>query len=130
MAPRRGRDEPQEEVEEEQGEELVSLQFDEELTWRPGKPIPTTELLNRLQALYEELSSIDQDAVNVESLNDVSHALGQRNLLAHKDKGVKAYTAVCISEILRLCAPDAPFTADQTKVSPLECCVFSAQSND
>ncbi|KAF4823949.1 Sister chromatid cohesion protein pds5 [Colletotrichum tropicale] len=116
MAPRRGRDEPQEEVEEEQGEELVSLQFDEELTWRPGKPIPTTELLNRLQALYEELSSIDQDAVNVESLNDVSHALGQRNLLAHKDKGVKAYTAVCISEILRLCAPDAPFTADQTKM--------------
>lgn len=117
MAPRRSRAEPEEEVEEEQGEELVSLQFDEELTWKPGKPIPTTELLNRLQALSEELSGLDQDAVDVESLNDVAHALGQRNLLAHKDKGVKAYTAVCVADILRLCAPDAPFTADQTKVS-------------
>ncbi|OLN81675.1 Sister chromatid cohesion protein pds5 [Colletotrichum chlorophyti] len=116
MAPRRRRDEPQEEVEEEQGEELVSLQFDQELTWKPGKPIPTTELLNRLQALSEELSGLDQDAVDVESLNDVAHALGQRNLLAHKDKGVRAYTAVCIADILRLCAPDAPFTADQTKM--------------
>lgn len=119
MARRRARDEPQEEVEveEEQGEELVSLQFDEELTWKPGKPIPTTELLNRLQALSEELGGLDQDTTEVESLNDVAHALGQRNLLAHKDKGVRAYTAVCIADILRLCAPDAPFTADQTKVS-------------
>ncbi|GKT87848.1 LOW QUALITY PROTEIN: SPO76 protein [Colletotrichum tofieldiae] len=116
MAPRRGRAEPQEEVEEEQGEELVSLQFDEELTWKPGKPIPTTELLNRLQTLSEELSGLDQDTVDVESLNDVAHALGQRNLLAHKDKGVRAYAAVCIADILRLCAPDAPFTADQTKM--------------
>ncbi|KAF6843278.1 spo76 protein [Colletotrichum musicola] len=116
MAPRRSRAEPEEEVEEEQGEELVSLQFDEELTWKPGKPIPTTELLNRLQALSEELNGLDQDTVDVESLNDVAHALGQRNLLAHKDKGVKAYTAVCVADILRLCAPDAPFTADQTKM--------------
>ncbi|KAK1537015.1 uncharacterized protein CCOS01_02335 [Colletotrichum costaricense] len=118
MARRRARDEPQEEVEveEEQGEELVSLQFDEELTWKPGKPIPTTELLNRLQALAEELGGLDQDTTEVESLNDVAHALGQRNLLAHKDKGVRAYTAVCIADILRLCAPDAPFTADQTKM--------------
>ncbi|KAK1675674.1 armadillo-type protein [Colletotrichum godetiae] len=118
MARRRARDEPQEEVEveEEQGEELASLQFDEELTWKPGKPIPTTELLNRLQALSEELGGLDQDTTDVESLNDVAHALGQRNLLAHKDKGVRAYAAVCIADILRLCAPDAPFTADQTKM--------------
>ncbi|KAK1640139.1 armadillo-type protein [Colletotrichum phormii] len=118
MARRRARGEPQEEVEveEEQGEELASLQFDEELTWKPGKPIPTTELLNRLQALSEELGGLDQDTTDVESLNDVAHALGQRNLLAHKDKGVRAYAAVCIADILRLCAPDAPFTADQTKM--------------
>ncbi|KXH54594.1 hypothetical protein CSAL01_09946 [Colletotrichum salicis] len=118
MARRRARDEPQEEVEveEEQGEELAGLQFDEELTWKPGKPIPTTELLNRLQALSEELGGLDQDTTDVESLNDVAHALGQRNLLAHKDKGVRAYAAVCIADILRLCAPDAPFTADQTKM--------------
>ncbi|TDZ31833.1 Sister chromatid cohesion protein pds5 [Colletotrichum spinosum] len=116
MAPRRGRGEPQEEVEEDQGEELVSLQFDDELTWKPGKAIPTAELLNRLQALSEELGNIDQDVVDVDSLQDVAKALGQRNLLAHKDKGVKAYTAVCIADILRLCAPDAPFTADQTKM--------------
>ncbi|ROT35894.1 hypothetical protein SODALDRAFT_320380 [Sodiomyces alkalinus F11] len=96
--------------------ELLSLKFDEELTWRPGKPIPLQTLLGRLERLSQELSSMEQDHVDLDSLADVSHALGQRNLLTHKDQGVKAYVAACIVDILQLSAPDAPFTSDQLKI--------------
>lgn len=96
--------------------EVVSLQFDEELSWRPGKAIPVTTLLDRLQRLAQELHNMEQDQVDLESLNDVSNALGQRNLLAHKNEGVRALTASCIVDILALCAPDAPLTQDQLKV--------------
>ena len=37
--------------------------------------------------------------------------------MLHKDKGVKAYTACCIAELLNIYAPDAPYTAGELKVS-------------
>lgn len=125
MAPARGRrraqedPEPDAEPEQEQGgeEDLISLQFNEELTWRPGRPIPPGTLLTRLDKLSKELVDMDQDTVNTASLTDVAQALGSRNLIAHKDAGVKAKTASCLVEILRLCAPDAPFTEEQIQVS-------------
>ncbi|KAI5465779.1 armadillo-type protein [Mariannaea sp. PMI_226] len=118
-------DQPEQEVEEEevdqgseQGDdvELRSLQFDEELSWRPAKPIPTGTLLGRLERLSKELAELDQGATDLESLKDVAGKLGHRNLLQHKDKGVKAYTACCLVDILRLYVPDAPFTDDQLKM--------------
>lgn len=99
--------------------EIVSLQFDEPLTWRPGKPIPVSQLLPRLQRLFDELNDMDQDRVDKDSLTEVAHALAQRNLLQHKEPPIKAYVAVCLVEILRVCAPDAPFTEEQLKVSYL-----------
>lgn len=96
--------------------DIVDLQFDEELTWRPGKPIPVSTLIPRLKRLSRELHGMEQDHVNLDSLVAVSEALGQRNLLAHKDEGVRAYTASCMVDILQLSAPDAPFTPDQLKV--------------
>ncbi|SPO02847.1 related to SPO76 protein [Cephalotrichum gorgonifer] len=95
--------------------ELSRLKFDEPLTWRPGKPIPVSQLLPRLQRLFEELSDIDQDRADKDSLMEVAHALAQRNLIQHKEPPIKAYVAACIVEILRVCAPDAPFTEDQLK---------------
>lgn len=97
--------------------ELSRLQFDEALTWRPGKPIPVSQLLPRLQRLFEELNDMDQDRVDKDSLTEVAHALAQRNLIQHKEPPIKAYVAACLVEILRVCAPDAPFTEDQLKVS-------------
>lgn len=32
-------------------------------------------------------------------------------------RGVKAYAACCLADILRVCAPDAPYTAEQLRVS-------------
>lgn len=93
-----------------------SLKFNEELSWRPAKPIPTGTLIPRLERLSAELSDFDQGGVNLDSIKDVAEKLAHRHLLQHKDSGVKAYTACCLVDILRLYVPDAPFTSDQLKV--------------
>lgn len=113
MAPRRSA--PVEE-EEESETELVTLQFDQPLSWRAGKPIAAGDLLKRLEALHKELADIDQDA-DKDSLTKVSKELVAHNLIGHKDKGVKAFVAACLVDILRICAPNAPFTHAQLKVS-------------
>jgi sister chromatid cohesion protein PDS5 len=97
--------------------DLRSLQFDEELSWRPTKPIATSTLLKRLEELSKELADFDQGEVELDTLKDVSTKLVHRNLLQHKDRGVKAYTACCLVDLLRLFVPDAPYTDDQLKVS-------------
>ena len=38
-------------------------------------------------------------------------------LVSHKETGVKAFTASCLVDTLKLCAPEAPFTPKQLKVS-------------
>lgn len=95
---------------------LVRLHFNEPLSWRPGKPIPTEELIRRLETLSRELSDLDQETFDTESLAKVAKELASHNLLNHKDKGVKAFAASCLVDILCLCAPNAPFTQTQLKV--------------
>ncbi|KAF5026647.1 hypothetical protein F66182_1273 [Fusarium sp. NRRL 66182] len=99
----------------EEGEQR-SLEFDEELSWRPAKPIQTSTLIKRLDKLSKELSELEQGATDLDSLNNVAKQLGHRNLLQHRDRGVRAYTACCLVDILRLCVPDAPFSDDQLKM--------------
>ena len=94
-----------------------SLQFNEPLSWRAGKPIAISELLRRLSALSEELLDIDQEENDRDSFTKVAKELAGHGLLGHKDKGVRAWTARCLVEILRLCAPDAPYTGAQLKVT-------------
>lgn len=108
--------------------EQRSLVFDEELSWRPAKPIPSATLLSRLERLSKELADLDQGATDLDSLKDVASKLGHRNLLQHRDRGVKAYTACCLVEILRLFVPDAPFTDDQLKVRTPKLTVLSPKS--
>ncbi|VBB86835.1 Putative sister chromatid cohesion protein PDS5 [Podospora comata] len=113
MAPRRS---AAEEVEEEESEtELVALHFNESLTWRPGKPIPLDKLLKHLNTLSKELEELDQEVVDPNSLTKVAKEVASHQILSHKDKGVRAYAACCVVDILRLCAPDAPFTPTQMK---------------
>ncbi|KAI0480657.1 armadillo-type protein [Xylariaceae sp. FL0804] len=111
----RHRDEVPEEEDQEMEEELVALQFNEPLSWRAGKPIATRELLRRLESLSQELVDMDQETADKQSLNGVAKDLASHNLLAHKEAGVKAYVASCLVDILKLCAPDAPFTPKQLK---------------
>ncbi|KAI1261154.1 armadillo-type protein [Xylariaceae sp. FL1019] len=112
----RHREQPVEEEEDQEMEEdLVALQFDEPLSWRAGKPIATGELLRRLEKLSKELADMDQETVDKESLHGVAKELAAHNLLAHKEPGVKAYVGACLVDVLKLCAPEAPFTAKQLK---------------
>ncbi|KAI2785305.1 armadillo-type protein [Daldinia loculata] len=111
----RRRDEVPEEDDQEMEEELVTLQFDEPLSWRAGKPIATGELLRRLEKLSKELVDLDQETIDKESLNHVAKELASPNLLTHREAGVKAFAAACLVDILKLCAPEAPFTPKQLK---------------
>ena len=85
---------------------------------RANKPITTAELIKRLTDLSNQLIDADQDnaAVKGQLERNIAPQLVDKNLLQHKDKGVKSYLAVCIVEALRICAPDAPFSAPQLKV--------------
>ncbi|PLW44610.1 hypothetical protein PCASD_05126 [Puccinia coronata f. sp. avenae] len=70
----------------------------------------TSELIKRLTALLEELKAFEQDAVDRDSLSTVQPELIKPALIVHKDKTVKALVACCIANLLRLYAPDAPYT--------------------
>ncbi|PHH75271.1 hypothetical protein CDD82_4519 [Ophiocordyceps australis] len=96
--------------------QLPSLGFDEQLSWRPTKAIPSSTLVARLERLSKELADFDQGEVSLDSLKSVTASLAHRNLIQHKDRGVRSYTACCLVDLLRLHVPDAPFTGDQLKM--------------
>jgi len=104
------------EVEGEENSGLRTLQFQEPLSWKAGRQIPLAELLKRLQSLAKELRDLDQDRTDTDSLTPVAKELAGTHLLGHKEKGVRAWTACCLVDVLRVCAPNAPFTANQLKV--------------
>ncbi|KAK4227942.1 armadillo-type protein [Podospora fimiseda] len=113
MAPRRSAAAEPEEQEEEG--DLVALKFNEPLTWRAGKAIALDTLLRRLSTLAKELEEMDQEVTDTNSLTKIAKEVASHQLLTHKDKGVRAYAACCVVDILKLCAPDAPFTPTQMK---------------
>ncbi|PGH02472.1 sister chromatid cohesion protein PDS5 [Blastomyces parvus] len=91
------------------------LRFNDTLSWRAGRAIPVADLLERLESLALELRQLDQEETDKDSLKKVSQDLASGHLLGHRDKGVRAWTACCVVDILRLCAPNAPFTGNQLK---------------
>jgi len=92
------------------------LRFQESLSWRAGRAIPLAELLRRLETLAKELHDLAQEEVERDSLLPVAKELASQQLLAHKDRGVKAWCACSLVDVLRLCAPDAPYTGKELKV--------------
>ena len=86
----------------------------------PSPPRPGGLLLNCtwvMQALHAELCGIDQENIDTKSLSSIRKELIDKSILLHRDKGVKAYAACCMADLLRLYAPDAPYTALELKVS-------------
>ncbi|EEQ84407.1 sister chromatid cohesion protein PDS5 [Blastomyces dermatitidis ER-3] len=100
---------------EEEPSGLRRLRFNDTLSWRAGRAIPVADLLERLESLALELRQLDQEETDKDSLKNVSQDLASGHLLGHRDKGVRAWTACCVVDILRLCAPNAPFTGNQLK---------------
>ncbi|OBZ77502.1 Sister chromatid cohesion protein pds5 [Grifola frondosa] len=83
------------------------LKFHDKLV---GKGLSTDALQKKLKALHTELADMDQELVDVHSLSAVRKELINTSILLHKDRGVKAYAACCLADLLRLYAPDAPYT--------------------
>lgn len=79
------------------------------------KGIATDALLKKIKALHSNLTLLEQEDVDVSSLAAVRKELVNTSLLLHKDRGVKAYTACCLADILRLYAPDAPYTQPELR---------------
>jgi sister-chromatid-cohesion protein PDS5 len=95
---------------------VKKLSFNQPLVGRPGKQISVADLLTRLKTLLDELRTIDQEEAHRDSLVPVAHDLATQSLLQHKDNGVRAWTLCCIVDMLKLTAPDAPYTASKLKV--------------
>jgi sister-chromatid-cohesion protein PDS5 len=70
-----------------------------------------------VKALHNELSGTEQGEVDLDSIREIAATLVSNRLVSHKDAGVKAYTSCCLSDILRLFAPDAPYTITELTVS-------------
>lgn len=91
----------------------VKLKFNKEIISTVENLIQTDELLSRLVSLHEELSTLEQGKVDLSSLDRYRTDLNSRKLTKHKDNGIRAFVACCLSDILRLYAPDAPYTESQ-----------------
>lgn len=107
----------------------VQLGFHQRLSWSAGKPIAVGELLRRLETLSTELQTLEQEKVDRNSITKCASELASQKLLGHKDKGVRAWTAGCLVDILRLCAPDAPYSDQQLKVRIAQCSVYPQTNN-
>lgn len=95
------------------------LHFNEPLSWKAGKAIPVADLLSRLQKLANETTNLTpQGEVDPKSVFKIAQELVNPNLLAHKDRGVRAWTTYCVVDLLRICVPHAPFRNAQLKVCP------------
>lgn len=104
------------EDQEAEDEDLPSITFNDALTWKAGRPIVVAELIRRLAALHSELSGIEQGNISRASLVPIAQDLAHHQLLHHKDRGVEAWVAVCLTDVFRLLAPEAPYKSAQLKV--------------
>lgn len=66
--------------------------------------------------IHDYLSPIDQDHVDRSELIGLAEQLASPGLIKHKDRAVRVLIACCIANILRLFAPDAPYSIDQFEV--------------
>jgi len=72
-----------------------------------------SELIARLQNLHNFLKKVGQSpAWQKELLDDLAAALIQPDRLGHKDETVRLLVACALSDIIRIYAPDAPYSED------------------
>ena len=69
-----------------------------------------------LQQAESALSELSQSSSLQDALRPLSKSLVQNTLLSHKDKDVRLLVAVCFIEVMRILAPDPPFTDEIFKV--------------
>lgn len=72
--------------------------------------------LSGSQELQGELKGLAQEAVETSTLTPITKQLIDSAIVNHKDRGVRIYAACCIADMLRLLAPDAPYSESKLKV--------------
>lgn len=92
--------------------QTTMLDFTDKLV---GRGLTADHIIKRLQALNAQLDTADQDDVDRNDLANPRAQLIHRSILLHKDQGVRAYAACCLAELLRLYAPDAPYTPPELR---------------
>lgn len=77
-----------------------------------------SSVVEELKKLHEELCNVQQDAFELfrEDLKVVAARLVEAELLKNNDRTIKLLNACCLSNVLRLFAPDAPYSPSQLKV--------------
>ncbi|KAG1562450.1 hypothetical protein G6F49_000907 [Rhizopus delemar] len=88
--------------------ELKKLDFPHSLVKRGG--LKAQDLLVLLKELHQKLKELEQGAVEQESLLNVAKELTNAQILKNSNKTVTAIAACCLADILRLYAPEAPYS--------------------
>lgn len=71
------------------------------------------ELIKYLNELHNSLNALAQDIeVRPKGLESISMQLIDQRILNHTDKDVRLLTACCLVDVLRLFAPEAPYSDD------------------
>ncbi|WFC99456.1 Sister chromatid cohesion protein pds5 [Malassezia yamatoensis] len=68
------------------------------------------KLLRNLKTLQKELAEIEQETIDTKRLDPYCDQLKKSDFLNHKHAAVRAAVACCLSDMLRLYAPNAPFS--------------------
>uniref|UniRef100_A0A060T6D2 ARAD1C18656p n=1 Tax=Blastobotrys adeninivorans TaxID=409370 RepID=A0A060T6D2_BLAAD len=96
---------------ESQGEPLSKLNFKHDLL----RSRNARELVASLETLAKELAQLKQDETDLSSVAPVAEQLVSPRLMKHKEAGIRAFTADCLMDILRIYAPNAPFSLSTLK---------------
>jgi hypothetical protein len=75
------------------------------------------ELFSLLETLTVELGHLEQEQTDLGSLRTVSQELISSRLMKNKNAGIRTLVACCLMEVLRIHAPDAPYSIEMLKVS-------------
>lgn len=78
-----------------------------------------SDVVQDLKTLHNALSEVQQDDFPMvqSELTPIACHLVKDILLKNEDKTIRLLTACCLSNILRLFAPDAPYDGEQLQVS-------------
>ncbi|KAJ3030475.1 UNVERIFIED_CONTAM: hypothetical protein HDU68_008891 [Siphonaria sp. JEL0065] len=78
-----------------------------------AKPLATAELVSRLQSTHTFLRGQEQETADTNALRATAKSL--LLTVGHRDRAARSLAACCLADVLRLFAPDAPYTAPELK---------------
>ncbi|GJQ10231.1 hypothetical protein GpartN1_g2022.t1 [Galdieria partita] len=84
--------------------------------WRNLGPEALTK---EIRTLCERLMAVPQDSLSMEESNNLAYAakyLCASFFLENKNQNIRILTACCLADILRLFAPETPFSEDELKI--------------